>query len=101
MTAKETYSIIFRDQGGGGWAKCNFQTLVSAVKFADKIFNSSSYAYYVIEMDNCKAYPYGEIAVFRGDEQEYVKNNGLTFQQEQARRDKWARELLQIEKENN
>lgn len=99
MKKKEMFDIVFRDQDGGGWSKCGFDSLTKAMKFADKLFNESNYSYYVITLENCTRCPYGEIAIFRGDQTEYTKNNGISFQEKQHELSKWNKEFLQVQKE--
>lgn len=93
-STEETYYIVFRDHGGGGYSLGGFNSLVDATKKADEIFKDSRLAYYTIYLDNCDAFPYGEIAVFKGDQQEFTKNNGLTFQDKEKQFEKWNREYL-------
>lgn len=101
MKKQECYYIVFRSQGGGGQSSGDFETLQDAVKYADEVWDILDFSYYVIYCDNCAAYPYGSIAVFRGDQMEFKKNNGQTFQEKQAQLDKWNCEELAAREESN
>ncbi len=101
MMKQESYYVVFRSQGGGGQSSGDFNTLLDAMKYADKVWKILDFSYYVIYCDNCTAYPYGSITVFRGDQTEFEKNNGQTFQEKQAQLDKWNREALAAREESS
>lgn len=80
LKEKASYYIVFRYEKGGGGASRDFENLAAAMKCADHIYETTkSIAYYAIyENANIKS-PYGNLAIFRGNQSEFEKTTVKLF----------------------
>lgn len=91
------FDIVFRYQGGGGFSLTDFTSKEAAVRKAEKwIRGETTFTYYAIYLRNCDSFPYGDLAFFKGDKNEFIKNNGKTPEEKEKELKKWNHDFLAL-----